>query len=423
MKKISLCIGASMLSLVALAQTRVSLTDCYEQAIQNSPLSGQSALYQQMADHKEDRLTTNYLPKVSVNGQWSYQSDVITFPISIPGSDIPTIPKDQYQAYAELNQVIYDGGMTRQSKKMNREELAVNQSGAEADLFGVKSAINSLYFSILRTQETEKNLLASKNTLTERKKTIDAAFKAGTLLPSEKAAFEKKILSLEQQIISTQTEKQALIEMLNDKLGQSVSEASEFLLPNDTIATDEPISNKRPELQKLEHQQILLDETSDLSTSRNLPTLSAFVRGGAGSPNPYNFFETSFSPFYIAGVRLNWTLFDWGGNKSEQQQLAVQSEVLKNYQTDLEQQLNNGSIQWKRKWLASEEIIQRDEEIIRLQESIVTEYSERLEEGTVTSSDYISELDQLTQARIMARMHEIDQSWYYIQYQTLTGNL
>jgi hypothetical protein len=32
-------------------------------------------------------------------------------------------------------------------------------------------------------------------------------------------------------------------------------------------------------------------------------------------------------------------------------------------------------------------------------------------------------LDQLTRAKITARMHEIDKSFYQIQYLTITGNL
>ncbi|MEQ8684520.1 MAG: TolC family protein [Imperialibacter sp.] len=423
MKRFVLTMSAMAMVAGVYAQETISLQGCYELALQHTPLSGQAALYGELAASKEERLGLAYRPQVSVNGQWSYQSDVFSLPFSIPGAETPEIPKSQYQATLGIEQSIYDGGMVRQSREASKRELAANQQKVEVDLYMVKESVNSLYFGILRIQEAEKNLEAARNTLLERKKVIDAGFSTGVLLQSDKFAFEKEILSIEQQLVTAEAEKEGLVAMLAGKLGQPVSVDAVLTLPGGTIPLDGEATINRPELSYLSEQKTVLSQAGELIAAKTKPKISAFARGGFGSPNPYNFFKTDLSGFYMAGVRLYWPLFDWGASKQERQELQIQEQLLENSRSDAMSQFENGTLQWRKKWLASDEVMKRDAEIVRLQESIVREYAARLEGGTVTSSDYITALDQLTRAKITARMHEIDKAWYQVQYFTLTGNL
>lgn len=400
----------------------LSLQECFDLALQKTPLAGQKALYEDLADAKVERIGSAFMPQVSLNGQWSYQSDVFSLPFSPPGTDVPQIPKSQYQATVGIEQHIYDGGMIRQSKEMARRELSVNQQKTEVELYKVKETVVSLYFGILRAQETEKNLETARNTLLERKKEVDAGYNNGILLLSDKASFEKEILSLEQQLISIKAEKESLADMLADKLGQPLPSEVQLKLPGYGLP-GQTNEMSRPEIAYFEQQKTLLNESSKLAGTKTLPKLSAFARGGFGSPNPYNFFETDLSGFYIAGVRLYWPVFDWGANKLERQELMIQEKILENSKQDMLQQLENGAMQWQKKWEASGRIVERDAEIVRLQESIVSEYNLRLDGGTITSSDYITALDQLTRSKTTAKLHEIDRSWYEIQYLILTGKL
>ena len=400
----------------------LSLQKCFELALRNTPLAEQDVLYEDLADSKVERIGSAFMPQVSLNGQWSYQSDVFSLPFSPPGTDVPQIPKSQYQATVGIEQAIYDGGAVRQAKEMARREQSVNGQKTEVELYKIKETVVSLYFGILRAQETEKNLETARNTLLERKKEVDAGYNNGILLLSDKASFEKEILLLEQQLISIQAEKESLAAMLADKLGQPLTAEAQLELPAYGLP-EQATEIGRPEIAYLEQQKTLLDESSKLAGTKTLPRLSAFARGGLGSPNPYNFFETDLSGFYVAGVRLYWPVFDWGANKLERQELMIQGKILENSKQDMLQQLKNGAMQWQKKWEASGSIMQRDAEIVRLQELIVNEYNLRLEGGTITSSDYITALDQLTRSKTTARLHEIDRAWYEIQYLILTGKL
>ncbi len=423
MKRFVLTMSVVVMATGLFAQEAISLQACYDLALQQSPLSGQSALYGELANSKKERLGMAYRPQVNLNGQWTYQSDVFSLPFSIPGAETPVIPKSQYQASLGIEQSIYDGGMTKQLRESSRRETAVNQQKVEVDLYKVKESVNSLYFGILRMQEAEKNLEAAKNTLLERKKVIDAGYSTGVVLLSDRSSFEKEILTIEQQILTSKAEKEGLIAMLSSKMGEPISADAIFLLPESVVPLNEEADINRPELNYFSKQKTVLSQAAELLAAKTKPKISAFARGGFGNPNPYNFFRTDLSGFYMAGVRLYWPLFDWGASRQERQELQIQQQLLENNRSEAEQQFETGTLQWRKKWLASEEVMKRDNEIVRLQESIVKEYAVRLEGGTVTSSDYITALDQLTRAKITTRMHEIDKSWYQVQYNTLTGNL
>lgn len=398
------------------------MQECIGLALQNSPLDGQTGLYEELASAKVERIGTALMPQVSLNAQWSYQSDVFALPFSPPGTDVPQIPKSQYQATVGIEQSIFDGGMVRQSKEAARREFEVNRHKTETDLYKLKEGVAALYFGILRAQETQKNLENARKTLLERKKEVDAGYNNGILLLSDKASFEKEILSLEQQLISVAADKEALLAMLADKLGQPLGTGVELAVPS-YETPEQAAETSRPEVSYLAGQQMLINQNTQILKARGKPKLNAFARGGAGSPNPYNFFETDLSGFYVAGVRLYWTVFDWGANKQEQQELLIQEKILETNRQDVLRQFENGMLQWRQKWEAAEEIISRDAQIVKLQESIVSEYSLRLEGGTITSADYIAALDQLTRAKTTARMHEIDRVWYQVQYLTLIGKL
>ena len=93
------------------AQFNQSLTlkQAYELAEKNYPESRQKSLSHQIQDLNIQNLNTGYLPQVNLNGQASYQSDVTKISIPVPGVNIPELNKDQYKAYADVSQLLYDG--------------------------------------------------------------------------------------------------------------------------------------------------------------------------------------------------------------------------------------------------------------------------------------------------------------------------
>src|ERR1700684_3585997 len=99
----SLFLMLSLLPILSQAQppNQLTLEACYQLATQNYPEIKQHDLIKKTADYSIENLQKGYLPQFNINGQASYQSAVTTIPIKIPGTNIPTLSKDQYKLYGE----------------------------------------------------------------------------------------------------------------------------------------------------------------------------------------------------------------------------------------------------------------------------------------------------------------------------------
>ena len=68
------------------------------------------------------------------------------------------------------------------------------------------------------------------------------------------------------------------------------------------------------------------------------------------------------------------------------------------------------------------ELIEKDKEIIELRRSIVRIFSSQLENGTITSSTYLTEFNALTRAELSYQLHLIELKEAQIEYLTQVGS-
>ncbi|HEX3024555.1 MAG TPA: TolC family protein, partial [Chitinophagaceae bacterium] len=101
-------------------QIHLTIDEAYQLAQKNYPLIKQRGLISKTKEYSVDNAAKGYLPVFSINGQATYQSAVTNFPFTIPlpGFSMPAYSKDQYKIYAEVNQVIYDGGVIKNQKQV-----------------------------------------------------------------------------------------------------------------------------------------------------------------------------------------------------------------------------------------------------------------------------------------------------------------
>ena len=85
-------------------QESVTITQCYEWARANYPQIHQMGLIDQTERYSLSNVGKAWLPQLSVSGKASYQSDVTKLPLDgdkisslLPGFEIPSLSKDQYQ--------------------------------------------------------------------------------------------------------------------------------------------------------------------------------------------------------------------------------------------------------------------------------------------------------------------------------------
>ena len=159
-KRLVLVLLCSPLVQGAGAQEKVTLSQCYEWARANYPQVRQYRLIEQTEQYNLSNAAKGWLPQLAVNAKATYQSDVTKLPFDadklsaiIPGIEIPTLSKDQYQVVAEVNQTIWDGGVIRSTRRLTEAQATADREQLNSDLYILNDRVNQLYFGCLLQDE------------------------------------------------------------------------------------------------------------------------------------------------------------------------------------------------------------------------------------------------------------------------------
>jgi outer membrane protein TolC len=386
----------------------LSLAECQEAALAQSPLQQQKKLIAMQTNLKNENLGTNFLPQFGLNGQLTWQSEVITFPTFGPGIEFPQIPQTQYTVGLNINQLIYDGGAVRKGKALNAIGQQVQTQQIEVEVNKVKETVNQLYFSILILDKNEEVLNETLEELNARLKIVQAGVKNGVMLKSNQDEFQKQILSLEQRIDQIQGDKRALRQMLADWIGAEDGEALELSLPDEVAEKSVSIlPENRPEYALFNLQKQQLEASKDASKVKLMPKVSAFANGGIGQPNPLNFIDVDPSPFVRAGVMVAWNPWDWKSSHRDREIMTMKQEMIDNQRRQFDQVMSISQRQDQEKITSLENLIQKDEQIIELHEAIIKQASSQLENGVITATDYLTKVNDQTQTQLNLEIHKI----------------
>lgn len=406
---------------IANAQEKtISLQDAFHLAEQNYPLIHQRDLLKQTENLSIQNLNSNFLPQLSFNGQASYQSDVTKINIPFPGISIPSLSKDQYKAVGEVDQLLYDGGLTRNQKNIQQLNTAVEENKLAIELYNLKTRINQLYFSILYQDELldQTNLVLKDIQIGMDK--VKPQVENGAALRSNLQLLQAQYLQTQQRAIEIKSTRKGLANALGVLINQPISENTKLQLPTDYAITD--TSLHRPELQLYQSQSSLIKGQEQLIHARNLPKASLFFQGGYGKPG-LNMLSNEFSPFYITGVRLNWSLGSLYNNKRDKQLLEVNRQTV-----DIQKQvflLNTESqLQQQRADIDRyAQLVASDNSIIQLRKSITDAAKAQLENNVITVNDYLTQVNAQDQARQALILHQLQLHQAEINYAISTGQL
>lgn len=388
-------------------------------ARKNYPSIKQKDLVKRTADLNISNLGKNYLPQFSVNGQASYQSDVTKIDIDLPGGvkfDPPA--KDQYRLTADINQLIYDGGATKQQKTMAQLNSKVEDQQVEVELYGLREHINDIFFGILYTDELIKQAQLVEKDIETGLKRVDAQVQNGVAFRSSANILKAELLKSRQRQVELNANRKALTSTLSIFIGQPVDEHASFSSP--AISPDSTKNINRPEIELFNNQVALLSQQNKLITAKNLPKTSLFFQGGYGRP-ALNLLKNEFEPYYITGVRLNWSLGGLYTKKNEKEIVRVNKDIVdakrETFLLNTRSQLTTQQSEIDK----LNELVKSDNEIIELRKTVTAAAKAQLENGVMTASDYLVEVNAEDQARQVLIAHEIQLQQAKIKYQTIKG--
>jgi outer membrane protein TolC len=426
MKKIAFLLGLLIIQSIVYGQSdTVTLYDCYRQAEKTYPLARQSGMLERSNDLKIKNLNKNYLPQLNLNGSATLQSDVTELKLNLPAQfsfiQFPQISKDMYKVTVDVNQSIYDGNVTGYQKKLEIFNLQSDQESILVEMYKLKDRINQVYFSIFLLQQNEALLNINKNQLESKLKEIQSAITNGVMLSSNADALQAELMKIDQQLIETRTDRITAFQVLSELISSTIPDNSKLVLPRVQISST-AFEDKRPELQLYNIMQTKTGVMKDMVNTRWNPKLYAFGQAGYGRPG-LNMLSNDFTPWWTVGAKLTWNIWNWNLSKNEKKIYDIQNDIIGTQKETFEKNLRIEAASGLAEIEKLGELLKKDEEIIALRTRITHTASSQLDNGVITSSDYIARLTEETQAKLAFELHRIQLVKAKIAYLFTLGKL
>lgn len=402
------------------AQTKesISLVQLQTLAKENYPLLKQKQMYSDIGGNKVKQLNSNFLPQVNVTGQATYQSEVTE--LNLPGSGIPGFKQkaDQYAFGVELKENIFDYGAVKTQKEIERQSTDQSSQQVDADIIKLKERINQLYGNIYLQQENKKILLLRITELDAKRKKMQSAVNNGAALQSNFLVLEAEFLSTQQQIDESNSSLIVWFKTLSLLTNKSMDTSTVFGDLDKGITLQS--NNVRPEYRIFDLQSTSLKLREKMIVKNNLPKLFVFARAYYGRPG-YNFLNNEFRPYGIVGAGLNWNISAYYTSSKETKNLQLNSDIITSQKKIFDINLQATLNQQQQDISRLEKVLQSDSKIVEAKTAIRKSSSSQLDNGVITSSDFIVDLNSENQSQFNLKLHEIQLIMAKENYNTTLG--
>ena len=408
------------------SQKVLTLKECYEKAAAVSAIAGERDSYSAIWQLKDKNLSKGWLPTMDASGGFLYNSEVIDMgsalgSIPIPGiaDAIKPLPHDQYKLTVDINQVFYDGGAIKGARALEKADLQINEKQTETDLYKLRSQINTYYFNSLllhRQKELLKNYL---ELISKRISSMQSAMDNGIILKTDIDVMTTEKIKLEQQMKENEIRKASLSGILSDLTGLEIDPSIELQLP--AIPAELSGELSRPELQVFDLRKEQLAASLEVINSKRMPKAYGFASLGYGNPPGNNFFRDEFAPYYIVGAGVKWNIFDWNKSKNEKQITGLQTEIIDKRKNDLTDNLNRLLAAKNAEIESLNSLISADSELITLRKRITATAESQYENGTITATELLNEINSEKQVLINYEIHKINLAMAKVEYMNISG--
>jgi outer membrane protein TolC len=407
----------------ATSNNAITLEECYKLARQNYPLLKQSDLIAKTKDFDIENAAKGYYPQFSINGQGTYQSAVTEISVSgLPPAfshlSFPVLPLEQFNAHAEVDQTIYEGGVIKQQKQADIANADIQEQNVEVQLYALKDRINQIYFGVLVIDEQVKQNDITQKDLQNSIDKMEEGVKNGTATTSAVDELQAELMQQQQNKIELLASRKAYLDMLGVFTNQEYDESTTLSIPVSVTTTDSIV---RPELSFYDFQKKSDDVQEKILSSSNRPKFSFFAQGGYALPG-LDAFDVNPALFYITGFRLSWNLGGYYTLKNQKQVLELDKQ---NIDVQKETFIFNTKITLKQQnsdIVKLHAMIDKDNEIITKRTEVKDASQAQMENGTITIHEYVGELDAEDQAKQSLLLHEVQLLLAEYSYQNTTGN-
>ncbi|MBK7122718.1 MAG: TolC family protein [Chitinophagaceae bacterium] len=234
----------------------------------------------------------------------------------------------------------------------------------------------------------------------------------GIATNSQVDVLQAELLKASQKIVEFNAVKKGAVQMLEILTGTAIAENTSFIRPSGAADVAE-VTSVRPELKLFDFQKQQFQQQSKLISARSNPKFSLFTNGGYGRPG-LNQLKNEFQWFYMGGVKLSIPIMSHFTKQKEKNLVKIQEQIVDIQKENFLNSNRQLLVQQKNEVEKYRQLVATDAEIVLLRTKIKKNASFKLENGIITSTDYIIELNAENQSMLNQKLHEIQ--WLQAQY-------
>jgi len=327
------------------------------------------------------------------------------------GRPVFAAPRDNYDVYGRIEQRLWDRGVGAQSA-VEQATLEEQQARVRTAVFALRQQVNDAFFAAATLQQRLNVVSATVTELEGRLGEATARAREGTALASDAAAIEATLLQRRQDADELCANIRGALARLATIVGRPLTPDAVPMIPDlgpqlarvrDQLAT----LRGRPEYEQFQKTRERIARQQEATGAQSQPKVSAFGRVGVGRP-ALDFIQNEWELYGVGGIRLQWNAWNWGTTGRDRDVQRLQGEI-----TSAEEAAFARSIAASLDGdLATIDHLTRaletDQRIIDLRSDVERTARVRLQEGVLTSSDYLARDTELLQARIAQATHQVE---------------
>jgi outer membrane protein TolC len=201
--------------------------------------------------------------------------------------------------------------------------------------------------------------------------------------------------------------------------GKAIDPSSLFVLPEFSSTLSREL--RRPEIDLLDLGMNRLDAVVATVESQRKPRAFGLATLGYGNPPGNNFLRDEFAPYYVVGAGLKWNIFGWNRTRNEKEILAVQKTILEDRKKDLSDNLKRLLDAVKAEIDGLNSLLATDIDLIALRERITAAAGSQYQNGTITATEYLIEMNAENQALLNHEIHKINLSLAMVRFMNISG--
>ena len=386
--------------LLPIAAHAFSLNEARSMARNNYPAIRQYRMIEQSRDFTLDNVMKGWLPQVSISAGAYGFTDILK---SDQRMEQMGMDMNNFMANASvmIKQSLYDGGQIAARKKVVWAESQVQKQQLDVSMYAINEQVDQLFFGILLLDEQLKQNALLQKDLATSEQTIRSMMIGGIANQTDLDAILVERLKAEQQNESLLASRQSYLRMLGVFVGKDLSAAAETL---EKPAQGYVRANvNRPELKYYASQNLLLDAQRKQLNTQLRPTVGIFGMGMVHSKMS----DMLNNGMMVAGVSVSWNIGALYTRKNDIRKIEVQRQINDSqrevflFNNRLQNEEANGAI------ASLKRQIEKDEEIVRLRENIRGKSDRKVELGTKSVNELVSDINAVSLARAQKAMHEI----------------